>query len=1027
MIGTVLKGRYKLVKNLKRGAFGRIYLAEICEAAGEEPALEQPAGKQWCIVRHFQPNLAEPSILKEARWRFETEVQRLEALENCPDVAHICDAFEHDEQFYTVEDYIEGHDLGEEIGEGRRWNDRQAINLLYDVLKILECVHGYDIVHRNIKPSNLIRRRQEGGIAAIDFGSLKEIETLAIAAQGQVTTAAIGTPGYMSVEQLGGKPTASSDLYALGMTAIQALTGMSPRQLQRHPQTGLLMWRPLVEVDARLADILDRMVHTDLNERYQRAKDVLEDLKNLHRIGEVVDNRYQILRELGEGQLDRTWLAKDLQRTGQSYCILKQLKIDNHEAFPLWEARNLFDTEAQILHGLGTHDRIPQLLADFEANGQLYLVREYVEGESLQDKLAAGGRFDEGQTIAFLKDVLETLKFVHEQNTIHQDLKPSSAIVRGSDGKIALTDFGSVKQISTLTIEGGQLKSVGVVGTPGYMPKEQQVGNPRPNSDIYAVGAIAIHLLTGIHPTHLGRDPETGELSWRQHATVTEGLARILDKMVLSYFRDRYGSASEVLADLALLDPNRSEAPEKAIAPSPTPTDPPRDRQRPRNRSSATGLTPSPQWMWGVLVAAAVAVVAALVSLVVQMQQARSQMQQADGFVDRANELLAAEEPNAANEECYKALAVAADYARSWQCSGDTFYTLGRHELAAIAYQKALDLDPDTARLWGDRAKVLAELERPAEALVAYDRALQLDPTLLSARSGRGRALLALERYEEALEQFQTVAEQEPNNLEAWERQAEALDALNRPEDARQAYEGALQAYASAIAREPDNPELWAGQGRILGQLDRLDEALDSVDRALELNPNSASIWQKQGGLLVRLQRFYDARDAFDRAIELDPNSAAAWYDLASLLSTGLLRYDSGVAAYDRAIELQPEFAAAWRDRGIAQTLLGRYQAALDSFDRALEIDPQDYKTWARRGVVFNELRRYDEAIESFDRAVELETDDAFVWVSRGIALESLERYEEALDSYERAIALDPDYQLALDYRRSVRDLLGRY
>lgn len=281
-------------------------------------------------------------------------------------------------------------------------------------------------------------------------------------------------------------------------------------------------------------------------------------------IGKVISGRYQIIKNLGGGGFGQTFLAEDLQLPDHHQCVVKRLQPESNDAF-IWEtASRLFDAEARVLHKLGSHDRIPRLLAHFEENRQFYLVQELIEGYDLTHELiptaqsADGypiGRMNEAQAIAFLQDVLEILTFVHQQGAIHRDLKPANLMRRRTDGKLVLIDFGAVKQVSNTTA----IASTVAIGTDGYMPNEQAIGKPRPCSDLYAVGAIAIQGLTGILPSQLLENMETGELAWREsppyasikyRANVSDELAQIIDKLIKYDFRDRYQSAEAALADI---------------------------------------------------------------------------------------------------------------------------------------------------------------------------------------------------------------------------------------------------------------------------------------------------------------------------------------------------------------------------------------------------------------------------------------------------------------------------------------------
>ncbi|MHC5827157.1 MAG: protein kinase domain-containing protein, partial [Nostoc sp.] len=177
-------------------------------------------------------------------------------------------------------------------------------------------------------------------------------------------------------------------------------------------------------------------------------------------------------------------------------CVVKKLKLQASDPITLETARRLFDTEAQVLYKLGTHDRIPQLLAYFEENAEFYLVQELIEGHDLSQELTPGKTLSQDQVISLLQELLTILEFVHQQNVIHRDVNPRNILRRQPDGKLILIDFGAVKQITTQIITPqGQTQATVAIGTPGYIPGEQAHGTPKLSSDIYATGIIAIQAL----------------------------------------------------------------------------------------------------------------------------------------------------------------------------------------------------------------------------------------------------------------------------------------------------------------------------------------------------------------------------------------------------------------------------------------------------------------------------------------------------------------------------------------------------
>ena len=279
MINTILRGHYKIISHLGGGGFGQTYLAEDIDLPTHPT----------CVVKQLKPVSNEPFILETAKRLFDQEAEMLYSLGSHDRIPRLLAHFQEGEEFYLVQEFADGTDLTQEIGNGKRSPESVVIDLIKEVLEILVYVHDRNVVHRDIKPANLIRRKSDRKIVLIDFGAVKEIGSLAIDPQGNTNlTIAIGSPGYMPIEQLNGKPRFSSDIYAVGMMAIQAITGAEPRLFDEHPDTAELVWRDRIQgaYSSQFLDILDKMVRYDFRQRYQTASEVLEAIASLPKVTE---------------------------------------------------------------------------------------------------------------------------------------------------------------------------------------------------------------------------------------------------------------------------------------------------------------------------------------------------------------------------------------------------------------------------------------------------------------------------------------------------------------------------------------------------------------------------------------------------------------------------------------------------------------------------------------------------------------------------------------------------------------------
>src|SRR6476469_5452733 len=269
-----LGGRYKVLSKLGAGGFGQTFLAEDMHLP------DHPC----CVVKQLKPQVTDANSLQTARRLFDTEAKVLYQLGSHDQIPRLMAHFEEDQEFYLVQEFINGASLSEELIAGQPWPEARVVALLQDILQALTFVHEQHVIHRDIKPPNLMRRRQDGRIVLIDFGAVKQVSTQIVTTKSGSTnlTISIGTQGYMPNEQLGGNPRFSSDIYAVGMIGIQALTGVHPRHLSEDVKTGEILWRDRApHTTPELADFLDRMVRYDFRARYTTASEALAALQAL--------------------------------------------------------------------------------------------------------------------------------------------------------------------------------------------------------------------------------------------------------------------------------------------------------------------------------------------------------------------------------------------------------------------------------------------------------------------------------------------------------------------------------------------------------------------------------------------------------------------------------------------------------------------------------------------------------------------------------------------------------------------------
>ncbi len=479
-------------------------------------------------------------------------------------------------------------------------------------------------------------------------------------------------------------------------------------------------------------------------------------------LNNILRGHYKIISHLGGGGFGQTYLAEDIDLPTHPICVVKQLKPVSKEPVVLEVAKRLFNQEAEVLYSLGSHDRIPRLLAHFQEGEEFYLVQEFADGEDLTHEIGKGNRLSEASAIALLKEILEILGFIHERGVVHRDLKPANLIRRKSDRQIVMIDFGAVKEIGGLALDSqGNTNLTIAIGSPGYMPIEQINGKPRLSSDIYAVGMIGIQAITGAETRVFAEHPETAEVMWRDQlqGNYSPQFLDILDKMVRYDFRQRYQTASEVLEAIASLSGmSEHDLPtiihghtgDAAVNNSSTIITKPQDETqvnlstKPQNAPSISRFTPRNvdkcqktnnfHWQKFLIIGGSIVAISAIVAIVKSINTTTKPEVANSGIpfpppptINIAPTIsITPPSPLSAIKSVEELLAQAILLTRN-----------DKPQEALAKIEEALKLEPNNADAWAAKGFALAKLDRDREAIAAYDQAIAIKPEFLFARQNR--------------------------------------------------------------------------------------------------------------------------------------------------------------------------------------------------------------------------------------------------------------------------------------------------
>ncbi|WP_084386904.1 tetratricopeptide repeat protein [Anabaena sp. CA = ATCC 33047] len=517
----------------------------------------------------------------------------------------------------------------------------------------------------------------------------------------------------------------------------------------------------------------------------------------------VLRNRYRPIKSLGGGGFGKTYLAEDIDKFNEP-CVIKQFAPQVQGTGALNKATELFEQEAKQLQQLGKHPQIPTLLAYFNEDNRLYLVQEFIEGQNLLQELEQHGTFNEQKVRKLLLDLLDILKIVHQQKVIHRDIKPEN-IIRRSDGKLVLIDFGASKQLTTTV-----MTQVGTtIGSFGYAPLEQmQGGEAYPASDLYSLGATCFHLLSGIHPWQLWQRQGYGWVdSWRQQLPqrVSRTLGRILDKLLQIERQQRYQSAEAVL---------------QALNSQPIP------RTQP--------VTPP----------------------------VRIKQKSADTYYQEGLEKYNNKDFHGAIEDYTQAIKINPNYAEAYKNRGNVHYALGDKQAAIEDYNQAIKINPNYAVAYYNRGLARSALGDKQAAIEDYNQAIKINPNYANAYNNRGVARDDLGNKQAAIEDYTQAIKINPNYANAYNKRGLARSALGDKQ-------AAIEDYNQAIKINPNYANAYNNRGNVHYALGDKQAAIEDYTQAININPNDADAYYNRGNARSALGRKQAAILDFRKSADL--------------------------------------------------------------------------------------------------------------------------------------------------------------
>lgn len=748
--------------------------------------------------------------------------------------------------------------------------------------------------------------------------------------------------------------------------------------------------------------------------------------KIMHVPGSIIGNRYQIIQKLGREEISKTYLAKDLQTTGDARCIVEQLNPTGDEQANWQVIKQHLINEVTVLKRLGEHSQIPQCYNYFIEDKQFYLVREYIDGDNLEQEVEHK-LFDEADVVYLIQDVLRTLDFVHKTNVIHQDIQPVHLIKPKGKNTYFLIDFASLREIESTEIHlKGEFRNTKPLGNEPYIAPEQKVGESNFSSDIYALGRTAVFALTGRSPEEF----EKTQINWQQECQLSHRLEAILSKMTASSIEERYASVLEVIYDL---------------------------RPLLRIRQVIGGRYAVTQYLGG-----KVGIETYVADNLRRHYQSPCVIKQIELPDAHGADKVQIERRFTEELSVLERLGYHQQIPQLWDhfVENEEFYLVQEYIRGENLAQKIEQEDVSIVGVIGILESTLSVLDfihqnriihrniKPSNLIIRHEdqqvvltdfgiltdikalpnTTVDSDPSqekysYWSPEQIAGRPTVSSDLYALGMVVIEALTKIKPDTMPRNKKTGKLLWQKDIVLDRR-----LVKIIDKMI--HPDLGQRYQSAERVLYDLQKINILADSRMRnPLKSNPQTTSRPRTPRGRLQILPIFIGVLGiaCLLGSIEFAFPTVRPmyyWYKGKKLLPE---KPQAALNTFTKGIDLKPESSLAWSGRGDALYSLKRYPEALESYYEATELDSTDFANWKKQGNTLSNLERFEEAIAAYDRALELEQNEGELYNRKGQALYQLERYQQALTMQEAALEIDRLDARFLSDRAKNLIPLGRY
>ena len=773
-------------------------------------------------------------------------------------------------------------------------------------------------------------------------------------------------------------------------------------------------------------------------------------------MGQVLNNRYIIIKGVARGGFGTVYIAKDLSLPGKVWALKE---MHSEDKLPEVMEKS-FRIEAEMLSKL-EHPGIPRISDFFIQSGRLYLVMDYVRGESLKSKLKALGKgnyFREETVVSWAISLCSVLSYLHNQPApiIFRDLKPDNIMIT-PEGELKLIDFGIARLFQGEMAETTRYALL----TAGYAPQEQWMGKAEPRSDIYSLGATLYHLLSGVHPKDAAPNFPPIE---KYNPSINKSLSKIISKALEPKINERFRTIEDMKKELVNIEKEKEkkvtagEHLKKAV-----------EYENKGDYFQANfeylKAMDTEKDNFAIYCSAgrcceqlgfkdrALENYTKALDFDIDEEKKKeilSSMERLRAEIERDEETISAEKTvqveRAEKREEKKADRPSGKKKKSFfipilmgiflifllpavllmifgypyfsslfnKNNGEDNFSHDEKHIPGVIYNKLSKEE----RKKLDKAFSLSMEGDYEEALSICDDILKNNPKNSGALYEKGIFLYELCNYKEALPCFSDSIKFAPEDFtEGYYWQGRTLFELGRNDDA-------LEAYARAIELDPKFLPPRSFKGLAFYYEAEYEKAIECYDRAIEIDPKFAEGWTGKGDALFALGENEEAIECYDKAINCNDTYIDAWKGKGEVLHYGK-KYDEAIECFNRAIELDPYYVGLLHSKAWSLEKKGDYREAIKVYKKALDIDPEYSATFQAMGWTYVAMEEYEKAIECYDRALELDRDCTFTWDYKGVALTGLGRYEEAIECFDRALKLDPENMVAENNKEHALSLMG--